>query len=202
MGKVDRIQLNAGAVEIVDFKSGASKPGHQSQLERYALLWWRNTGVVPARATAQYLDTKTSWPLEESDLVRAEEALGHEIESATRFLDERPATPKVGQSCRFCPVRARCAEGWSHVDTGKVSDGNLDLQVKVVSEPGSAGFLAGSRGGQEVNVVHHKAMQPLLPPIAQGDVVRIVGGRGTAKSKSKELEIRAWTETYLVEIAD
>lgn len=200
MGKVDRIQVNAGAVEIVDFKSGAPKPGHRTQLERYALLWWRNTGVIPAQGTAQYLDTKTSWPLAESDLVRTEETLTYEIESATGFLDERPATPKVGQSCRFCPVRARCAEGWAHVDAGKVSNGNLDLEVKVVSEPSSVGFLARSRGGQEVNVVHHKAIMQLLPPIAVGDVVRIVGGRGTAKSK--ELEIRAWTETYQVEDGD
>ncbi len=199
-GKVDRIQLSACAVEIVDFKSGAPKPDHKTQLERYAMLWWRNTGVVPAHGVAQYLDTRISWPLAEADLVRTEAALAREIESAAGFLGAHPAAPKVGQSCRFCPVRARCTEGWAHVDTGTVSDGNLDLEVKVVSEPGSAGFLAKSRTGRDVAVVHNAAIRSLLPAVRPGDVIRVVGGRGM--QDSKELEIKAWTEVYLVNIAN
>ena len=97
MGKVDRIQLSGGAVVIVDFKSGTPKPDHRVQLERYALLWWRSTGVVPGRATAQYLDTKANWSLDEGVLSQVEEVLRDEIGSSAESLEELPAKPKPGE---------------------------------------------------------------------------------------------------------
>ena len=196
MGKIDRIHMKNGVVEIVDFKSGAPKPEHRIQLERYTMLWWRNTGNIPVQATAQYLNTKTHWAIDEEVLLKVEELLGSEIESAKRSLDVRPANPKPSQACRYCPVRARCEDGWGQLDSGKVTDGNLDLEVTVASQPSSAGFLATSQSGQHVNVVHQKPLQRLLPTLKVGDVGRIIGGRGT--EKTNELEVKVWTEVYKV----
>lgn len=195
-GKIDRVQLSEEGVDVVDFKTGAPKPGHQTQLERYAVLWWRNAGVVPARATAQYLNTSVSWPLTEADLERAEAELEREINLAEKALRQRPAAGKPGAPCRFCPVRARCAEGWAHVDAGKSKDGTVDIELELITDPGPSGFLANSRGGQDVSVVHVAALRERLPPLAAGAVVRVVAARGTEKDKM--VELKPWTEVFHV----
>ena len=75
-------------------------------------------------------------------------------------------------------------------------DGNLDLEVRVESQPNSTGFLATSRSGQNINVVHQKVIQRLLPTLKVGDIARIIGGRGT--EKTHDLEVKVWTEVYKV----
>jgi hypothetical protein len=56
LGVLDRVQHASDGVEIVDFKTGKPSEKHRRQLQRYALLWWRTTGDVPIRVSAQYLD--------------------------------------------------------------------------------------------------------------------------------------------------
>jgi len=195
LGVLDRVQLTGEGVEVVDFKSGKASEKHRTQLMRYALLWWRVPGETPARVTAQYLDGPQSWDVGEAALIEAEGALTEAIAALTDHLTGRPASARPGPGCAWCPVRARCDDGWALGEENARSEGRGDAELTVVGQPGPHGFLGRDRSGGEVAVVHEAAVAPLVPAVGVGQVVRVVDG--VRKEKGKELEIRAWTEVYL-----
>ena len=59
------------------------------------------------------------------------------------------------------------------------------------------GFLASSRTGAEVAVVYDAAVAKLLPTHDDGQVVRILDG--VWKEKRSQLEIKPWTEVFLID---
>lgn len=194
VGVLDRIQLMNDGVEVVDFKSGKASTNHKAQLARYALLWWRVTGELPRRGTVQYLDAYASWDVDPNGLEMVEAAVAESITALTSQLEAQPAPANPGPVCSRCPVRARCDDGWAYGEEIARTEGRGDAQLTVSGAQGPHGFLARDMSGNEVAIVHEAALASLVPALGVGQVVRVVDGL----RKEKELEIRAWTEVYLV----
>lgn len=115
-GYVDRLDVaETGEVRIVDYKTGkAPKPAWEEkalfQLRVYALIYWRNHGVVPKLLQLIYLGSAQllrNSPTE-SDLVSTEKTLlriGDEISVAMR--DDK-WTPKPSRLCDWCSFKNIC----------------------------------------------------------------------------------------------
>jgi putative RecB family exonuclease len=114
-GYVDRLDVApTGEVRIVDYKTGkAPKPGWEEkalfQLRVYALLYWKNNGVIPRLLQLIYLgDSKLirNTPTE-SELIATEKSLlriGDEILSAIELDNFQPKPSKLCDWCYFKPI--------------------------------------------------------------------------------------------------
>lgn len=199
LGILDRVQIASDGVEVVDFKTGKPTEKHRRQLLRYALLWWRTTHDVPVRISAQYLDGVASWPVALGELTKVEAELGRKMRHLTDTLLARPAAAKPGAGCHACPVRARCADGWDLGEEAAIADGRGDAELVVTAKAGEHGFLGRSRAGVEIAVVYEAALEKLVPDHGDGQVLRVLDG--VWKEKRSQLEIKAWTEVFVVAAA-
>lgn len=195
-GVVDRVQQTPEGAHVVDFKTGRPSEKHHAQLLRYALLWWRVTGDAPVRISAQYLEGVESWPVSQAELTDVEAALAKKLISLKDSLLTRPAVAKPGAGCQACPVRARCRDGWTKGEEAANVDGRGDAELVVGAKAGNHGFLARSRTGAAVSVVYEAAVSKLLPEHVEGRVIRVLDG--VWKEKRSQLEIKAWTEVFVV----
>lgn len=115
-GYVDRLDVaGTGEVRIIDYKTGrAPKPAWEEkalfQLRIYALIYWRNNGVVPKLLQLIYLGSSQllrNTPTE-ADLLSTEKTLlriGSEIIAAIR--DDK-WTPKPSRLCDWCSFKNIC----------------------------------------------------------------------------------------------
>ncbi len=196
LGILDRVQHTGEGVEIVDFKTGKRSARHQHQLLRYALLWWRKTGDMPIRVSAQYFDGILSWPVTSEALESVEADLTMKLRLLTDTLAEHPAVAKPGPDCRSCQVRARCSAGWSIGEDAALSDGRGDVEVVVKANAGGHGYIACARNGAEIAIVFDSSVAKLLSDYVDGQVLRILNG--VWKERRTQLEIKAWTEVFVV----
>lgn len=115
-GYVDRIDIApTGEVRIVDYKTGKSpKPGWEEkalfQLRIYALLYFRQAGVLPRLLQLIYLgDGRIVKAVpRDGDLVATEKAL---LESAERIFDaieKELFPPKPSKLCDWCYFKKIC----------------------------------------------------------------------------------------------
>jgi hypothetical protein len=197
LGVLDRVQQTGEGVEVVDFKTGKPSDKHRKQLLRYALLWWRKTGDAPVRVSAQYLDGVESWPVTQVALEDVEADLVKKLPLLSDMLGARPAAAKPGAGCHTCAVRARCAVGWAMGEERALVDGRGDAELVVQAKAGDHGFLARSRAGVDVAVVFEAPVAKLLPGLVEGQVLRCLGG--VWKQKPRELELKPWTEVFVVD---
>lgn len=197
MGILDRVQLDPGGeVEIVDFKTGRASDAHEQQLLRYAVLWWRATRRAPVRVHAQYLEGSRTWEVQPSDLARVEAGLRDLLGHVSGQLTSRPAPATPGTGCRWCPVRARCDAGWSLAEDAARAEGRGDAELMISSAAATHGVLARDTAGHEVAVVYEPAVASLLPPMSPGRRVRVLDG--VRRERGKEIEIKAWTEVFVL----
>ena len=115
-GYVDRLDVApTGEVRIVDYKTGKSpKPGWEEkalfQLRVYALLYWKNNGVIPKLLQLIYLgDTRLvkSVPTE-ADLVKTERILFDIAEDILRAIERNEFRPRPTKLCDWCFFKAIC----------------------------------------------------------------------------------------------
>ncbi|MBE7483089.1 MAG: PD-(D/E)XK nuclease family protein [Polyangiaceae bacterium] len=196
LGILDRVQHTGEGVEVVDFKTGKPSDKHRTQLLRYALLWWRETGEAPVRVSAQYLDGVESWPVARGVLEDVEADLAKKLPLLTDALRDHPAAAKPGTACHTCAVRARCAAGWAFGEEAALVDGRGDAELVVKAQSGDYGFLALSRTAAEIAVVYEAPVAKLLPELVEGRVFRVLDG--VWKEKRTQLEVKAWTEVFVV----
>lgn len=199
LGILDRVQHTGEGVEVVDFKTGKPSDKHRTQLLRYALLWWRKTGDAPVRVSAQYLDGVQSWPVEKGALTDVETNLAMRLPLLTDALRVRPAAARPGSSCHSCAVRARCAAGWAVGEEAALVDGRGDAELVVTAKSGDHGFLARSRTGAEIAVIYETSVKRLLDEHVNGQVLRVLDG--VWKEKRTQLELKPWTEVFVVKEA-
>jgi putative RecB family exonuclease len=115
-GYVDRIDVApTGEVRIVDYKTGKSpKPGYEEkalfQLRVYALLYWKNNGVLPTLLQLLYLGDSqiiksgiSEIQLEATD--RKLRNIGDEILTA---ISEEYFPPKKSKLCDWCYFKSIC----------------------------------------------------------------------------------------------
>ncbi|WP_116248357.1 RecB family exonuclease [Nocardiopsis sp. FIRDI 009] len=118
-GYVDRLDVAPGGqIRIVDYKTGKSphprfEDKARFQIFFYAVMIWRDLGVVPARLQLVYLggDGAVRWYDPTEDELRAAEAeIGHiweRIEEAGRTGVWQPKRSKL---CGWCEHQAICPE--------------------------------------------------------------------------------------------
>ena len=115
-GYVDRLDVAAtGEVRIVDYKTGkAPKPGWEEkalfQLRIYALLYWKNHGVIPRLLQLIYLgDSKLvkSTP-SETELIQTEKILLQVADSIQKSIDTDSFPPKPSRLCDWCFFKSIC----------------------------------------------------------------------------------------------
>lgn len=196
LGILDRVQHTGEGVEVVDFKTGKPSDKHRKQLLRYALLWWRKTGDAPVRVSAQYLDGVDSWPVTQGALEDVEAELVKKLPLLTDALGAHPAAARPGAGCHTCAVRARCTAGWAVGEEAALVDGRGDAELVVMAKAGDHGFLARSRTGAEIAVVYEAPVAKLLPDHVEGQVLRVLDG--VWKEKRTQLELKAWTEVFVM----
>lgn len=193
VGVLDHVGWTDDGVEVVDYKTGVPREAHVVQLRRYALLWWRHTGVAPQQITARYLDGARSWSVDVETLAAVEQELHVTIGAQSRSLMERPAAAMPGLLCRWCAVRARCEPGWSSTINSR-RDKTADVEVTVVTQPGPHGFSGRAPKGDEMAVVYET--EKVLPPVTVGDRVRILDAAVTQDGAG--VEVKAWNEVYVL----
>jgi putative RecB family exonuclease len=115
-GYVDRLDVApTGEVRIVDYKTGKSpKPGWEEkalfQLRVYALLYWKNHGVIPKLLQLIYLgDTRLvkSTPTE-AELVKTEKILFDIAEDILRAIERNEFRPRPTKLCDWCFFKTIC----------------------------------------------------------------------------------------------
>lgn len=115
-GYVDRLDVApTGEVRIVDYKTGKSpKPGWEEkalfQLRVYALLYWRNEGVLPKLLQLLYLgdgNTVKSSPTEK-ELEATERILRNIGDEILTAIDTDFFPPKKSRLCDWCSFKNIC----------------------------------------------------------------------------------------------
>ena len=79
VGIIDLVRRVDGDIVITDFKTGAEKDLHRSQVELYALVSFRLTGAVPAQLEICYTSGITLVDISESRLKEVERDLERRI---------------------------------------------------------------------------------------------------------------------------
>lgn len=199
-GIIDLVELTDAEVQIVDFKTGKQKDEHELQLQLYGVLWWRRTGVRPARLVVQYLNERKVFPISDAELLAAEKRIEQRINEAQQLL-AKPAEARPGTDCGYCPARARCEPGWRTYQTslGRSRSGTTDIEVTIGVPPSANGFVA-EAGGREVNVVYDAAVGQHLPKLEVGGRIRVLDV--VAREEGKTFEVRPWTEVYVLGVVD
>lgn len=201
VGIIDLVRLAGDDVTVVDFKTGAPKSVHRQQLTLYAVLWWRRTGHVPAAIEVRYPSHVATFSVSADDLRRAEEELCRRITALTALLAHPPATPRLGDQCRYCDVRQFCEGYWEHgmpelpMRHEPHSDRKpIDIELTVCSQPSTHGFEAQSRSGRPCTVVYAADGWRVHGPFAEGESLRVLNAR--LGENGAVLELMPWTEVF------
>jgi len=115
-GYVDRLDIApTGEVRIVDYKSGKSpKPGWEEkalfQLRVYALLYWKNEGVLPRLLQLIYLGDSRVVKSEptEAQLKSTEKILNNIGAEILTALEKNDFPTKKSRLCDWCFFKAIC----------------------------------------------------------------------------------------------
>ena len=115
-GYVDRLDIApTGEVRIVDYKTGKSpKPGWEEkalfQLRVYALLYWKNTGVLPRLLQLIYLGdgrVVKSNPTK-ADVEAVEKVLHRVAKDIFISVEKEYWPPKPSRLCDWCYFKSIC----------------------------------------------------------------------------------------------
>ncbi|MFV0461014.1 MAG: PD-(D/E)XK nuclease family protein [Actinomycetales bacterium] len=118
-GIIDRVDESLdGRIRVVDYKTGRSPaPGRErfalNQLRFYALMWWREHGVIPAALRLIYLGDGVV--IDYQPTATEIEATEHRLQAlalTVRTAHENHDFPAVpGPRCRWCAFTDRCEPG-------------------------------------------------------------------------------------------
>jgi putative RecB family exonuclease len=115
-GYVDRLDVAlTGEVRIVDYKTGRSpKFGWEGkalfQLRVYALMYWRNTGVIPRLLQLIFLgdgQLVKSAPTE-SELIKTEKKLLSYADDILTAMETDHWPPRTSRLCDWCSFKSIC----------------------------------------------------------------------------------------------
>jgi putative RecB family exonuclease len=113
---VDRLDIApTGEVRIVDYKTGKSpRPGWEEkalfQLRVYALLYWKNTGVLPRLLQLIYLGdgriVKSNPTM--AEIESAEKVLRRVAQDIFNSIEKEYWPPKPSRLCDWCYFKSIC----------------------------------------------------------------------------------------------
>jgi hypothetical protein len=152
-GRIDVLNLSETACEIVDFKTGAQKDDHASQVRMYAVLWSCDSELNPTgrpadRLTLSYRSGETN--VEPVGVAHLEPLRRELADRAARARAEAAVVPPEARpgadNCRYCGVRQLCDEYWKP-DTQRAMGGTLpdastfiDVELAVSGRHGPASW--------------------------------------------------------------
>ena len=162
-GIADLLTISGTRCEIRDFKTGASKPEHEFQLQVYALLWARDRQLNPDGRLAENLvlsyDTgDVDVPaLDSENLHHLEDELRRRTAQALADLSvDPPRARPSSEDCVPCPVRQLCEEYWPWLarhglggESGSTSFGDLQIRLGAQHGPRSWDGVVESGPGLE-----------------------------------------------------
>ena len=193
IGRLDLLRVGESGADITDYKTGAEKPGHQAQLEMYALLWDLDRAANPGRLpvsslTAAYPNRDVA--LAVPDEVRKRE-LEHELVTRIASADAELATavPRAipaADTCRDCDVRHLCGDYWSAIapDPATLTDGTrFDCQGTVGTRNGQHSWWLHSQGNGRPDLLLQAP--PAGPELTTGRRIRILGLRRIDEPESR-----------------
>lgn len=190
-GTIDLVHAEEDGLVVLDFKTGTPKPAHREQVERYGVLWWRATGIVPVRLVLAYPSCAESFACDRATLERVEADLRARCDAARAQLTQHPASARPGDHCRYCSHRAFCDDAWS--EEKLEAEGRVDLEVVVDGVAQLHGFAARTRAGRSLQVVHDAGT---LSP-RTGDCLRILDARWFPARR--ELAVDGLSEVFCVD---
>jgi hypothetical protein len=82
------------------------------------------------------------------------------------------------------------------VEQAATADGHGDAELVMTGKAGTHGFMARTRRGFEVAVVFEAPIATLSPECLEGRTLRVLSG--VWKEKRAQLELKAWTEVFVV----
>jgi hypothetical protein len=185
LGRIDLLIITNGAVEIVDYKTGAESPDHQDQLRTYALLWDRDEIANPDRLPSVRLTAAYRWADASvdvpsgSELDSLSERLASAVDRADSELQSGTPTPIPSASnCGRCPVRQLCDAYWKTIapnlsDVG--ADEWFDYEGVIGQQNGQRSWWIGASDADRHRFLLRTPTA--TPPFAVGDRVRFLGLR-------------------------
>ncbi len=200
VGIIDLVRAEDGAVVILDFKTGQSKPAHETQVLVYGVLWWRKAGRPPDRVQVRYPGDARVLAVDARTLADEERKLKQRIEEVASTLANPPAAGCIGEHCRYCDVRQFCDAHWGaqpeELSAPKGRAGKtIDVELIVDGTPSSNGFSARTRKGSSTcTVVHSSDGAKVHGPFVDGEALRILNGR--LAESGETLELMPWTEVF------
>lgn len=206
VGRADRVEVDGGAIRVVDLKTGLrqAEPTDQQrrQLLLYAVLVHRTTGSWPASIAVE--DAAGHRYEEPCDPAEAE-AASSQVQAAVAMFNERvarggrlPDPAPDADTCRWCPYRVVCGpywhalrSGWEHrsaagaiTHCGVGGDDGHSNVVMAIERPSD-------RAGEEL----HLASLPSPPQPGDTCIATVDwvpgGGAGQARARWSTL-VRTW----------
>jgi hypothetical protein len=135
------------------------------------------------------------------DLRSAEENLRARIDELTGVLADPPATPRLGDQCRYCDVRQFCDAYWENglqeLPTNQAKQHeqkSIDIELTVRGQPSATGFEAQSRSGRSCTVVHSADGLRVHSHFVEGESLHVLNARLAGNGEA--LELMPWTEVF------
>jgi hypothetical protein len=195
---IDLLWLSQVGVVVTDFKTGQEREEHAQQVNCYALVWRRLTGMTPVRAELRYPNRIKAVAVDAAGLDRVERELAERIERLRQELLASPAPARPGEHCPHCPVRSFCDAYWVGRTPGRgtargAKPRSLDLEVRVAGAPTRTGFDAALSDGRTIRVVYEEGLWDLVGTFTAGGRLRLLGAHAESETA---VELKPWTEAF------
>lgn len=151
-GRIDLLVVDDAAVTITDLKTGMQNAAHEDQVRLYALLWYLDSQVNPARRLATELRVAHPGMVHSfaapglSDLEALADAVATRVEAADRITREPPPTANPNEeNCQYCYVKHLCDAYWSALPpaiTEVSTDDWFDFEGRILRRNGSKSWFA------------------------------------------------------------
>ena len=163
-GQADLLTVSGKGCEIRDFKTGAPKQEHESQVRAYALLWARDSDLNPSGRLADKLilsynegDTEIPAPKEDELSSLEDELRSRTAQALTSLQADPPEARPNPQNCEFCHVRHLCEEYWHQYarqqESGKLANSRFcDVQTGLTRQHGPSSWDGVIESGQDLDI--------------------------------------------------
>lgn len=198
MGIIDLLKMTPEGPVIVDFKTGLVKSEHLTQVSYYAILWWRNSGTLPAKIEVRYPNDLISKSVTKSELEKIEKDLEDKISVLTSALKSPPAQATKGAHCKYCQVKQFCSKYWEGHIPLQINSRNankiLEAEVIVIGQPTPYGFEVCLSDKSVVPLVFEQDGNIIHGPFIEGETLRILNGQ--ISENGETIELKRWSEVY------
>lgn len=156
-GYIDLLSIENNLVTVTDIKTGKRSNHHFEQVQLYALMFWRETGILPTYMSVSYNGELSTKNINRADLETLESNLQKEIEHIKSLEgDALDQPPQVSDACGHCVVRHMCNDYWNQDDSIRISD----YKVKITGQR-QGDYYNVSLGSKQGLLRHHPRLNQL-----------------------------------------